>query len=57
MCSKSRVKNTTYAAPQDDRLVKANAAAQNNPEGIYSLLQPSEDNGIVCACTFYSFVE
>ena len=42
VCSKARV-NTT---PQEDEFVSA--AAQNNQEGIYSLLQPSEDNDIVC---------
>ena len=38
------------AAPQVDRLVTASTAAQNNQEGIYSLLQPLEDNNTVCAC-------
>ena len=48
VCSKLRVKTTTNAAPQEDRLVTTDAAAaQNNQEGIYSLLQPSEDNDIV----------
>ena len=44
MCSKSRV-NTT---PQDDAFVNHGTAAQNNQEGIYSLLQPPEDNNLVC---------
>ena len=41
--SKSRV-NTTL---QDDAFVNQGIAAQNNQEGIYSLLQPSEDNDMV----------
>ena len=44
MCSKSQV-NTT---PQDDLFVNRGTAAQDNQEGIYSLLQPPEDNGLVC---------
>ena len=39
ICSKLRVKDTTNAS----------TAAQNNQEGIYSLLQPLEDNNTVCA--------
>ena len=41
VCSKSRVTTTL----QEDEF--ATAATQNNQEGIYSLLQPSEDNEIV----------
>ena len=43
-CSKSGV-NTT---PQDDAFVNRGTAAQNNQEGIYSLLQPLEENDMVC---------
>ena len=43
VCSKSRV----TIIMQEDEFVTA-AAQNNNQEGIYSLLQPSEDNDIVC---------
>ena len=44
MCSKSSGVDTT---PQDDAFVNQGTAAHNNQEGIYSLLQPSEDNDMV----------
>ena len=44
MCIQFSTPRVTSTLKED-----VNTAPQNNLEGIYSLLQPSEDNNIVCA--------
>ena len=53
MCSKSGVN----ATPQDDAFVNCGTAAQNNQEGIYSLLQPPEENDMVCVPNWFTTVQ